>query len=224
MKKTFTLAVVAWLLTVTGAPGADEITSDEQKFSYAVGFQIGQNLSREGLKLDAEVLSQAIKDAVAGSDPKLTPDDMRAAVEQYRQRAAEKLAAEAHVNLKAGEAFMDENKGKPDVIQTASGLQYKVLKEGSGKQPTESDTVVVHYRGTLLNGDEFDSSYSREQPATLPLNGVIKGWQEALPQMSVGAKWELYIPPDLAYGERGAGSRIGPNQALIFEVELLEVK
>ena len=224
MKTSYTLTVLAFLVTPAGAWGASEMTSDEQKFSYAVGFQIGQNLSREGLKLDAEALSQAIRDAVSGADPKITAEEMRAAVEQYRQRAADELAAEADANLKASQAFMEENKGKPGVMETASGLQYKVLTEGSGKQPSEADTVVVHYRGTLLNGDEFDSSYERQQPATLPLNGVIKGWQEALPLMSEGAKWELYIPAELAYGERGAGSRIGPNQALVFEVELIEVK
>jgi len=224
MKTSYTLTVLAFLVTPAGAWGASEMTSDEQKFSYAVGFQIGQNLSREGLKLDAEALSQAIRDAVSGADPKITAEEMRAAVEQYRQRAADELAAEADANLKASQAFMEENKGKPGVMETASGLQYKVLTEGSGKQPSEADTVVVHYRGTLLNGDEFDSSYERQEPATLPLNGVIKGWQEALPLMSEGAKWELYIPAELAYGERGAGSRIGPNQALVFEVELIEVK
>ncbi len=185
---------------------------------------MGQNLSREGLELDSDALAQAVKDAVSGTDPKITPEEMRAAVEQYRQRAADQLAAEAEANLKASQAFLEENKTKPGVTETASGLQYKVLTEGSGKQPAETDTVVVHYRGTLLSGEEFDSSYQRQQPATLPLNGVIKGWQEALPLMSEGAKWELYIPSDLAYGERGAGSRIGPNQALVFEVELLEVK
>lgn len=223
MKTTYTLAALTLLVFTAGARGA-ELTTEAQKFSYAVGFQVGQNLSREGLELDSDALAQAVKDAVSGTDPKITPEEMRAAVEQYRQRAADQLAAEAEANLKASQAFLEENKTKPGVTETASGLQYKVLTEGSGKQPAETDTVVVHYRGTLLSGEEFDSSYQRQQPATLPLNGVIKGWQEALPLMSEGAKWELYIPSDLAYGERGAGSRIGPNQALVFEVELLEVK
>ncbi len=223
-KSILTLAAWIILLAASGARAADELGSDQQKFSYAVGYQVGQNLSREGLELDADALAQAIKDAVSGADPKISPDEMRAAVDRYRQRAEQERAVEAESNLKASEAFLDENRSKEGVTETASGLQYKILTEGSGKQPVEGDTVVVHYRGTLLNGEEFDSSYKREQPATLPLTGVIKGWQEALPLMAEGAKWELYIPAELAYGERGAGGRIGPNQALIFEVELLEVK
>lgn len=224
MKITLNIATLVLILASVGVNAAEELSSDKQKFSYAVGFQIGQNLAREGLDLDASALSQAISDAVTGAQPKVTQEEMRAAVDQYRERVTQERAAAADKNLAASTQFLSDNKAKPGVVETESGLQYKILTKGSGKKPADTDTVVVHYRGTLPDGKEFDSSYKREQPATLPINGVIKGWQEALPLMAEGAKWELYVPPDLAYGERGAGPSIGPNQALVFEVELIEVK
>jgi FKBP-type peptidyl-prolyl cis-trans isomerase FklB len=127
-------------------------------------------------------------------------------------------------NLEAGQAFLEANKKKEGVVTLPSGLQYKVLTEGKGKQPKSSDSVIAHYRGTLINGTEFDSSYKRNEPATFPVQGVVKGWQEALPLMKEGAKWQIYIPADLAYGPRGAGQAIGPNETLIFDIELISVK
>jgi FKBP-type peptidyl-prolyl cis-trans isomerase FklB len=149
---------------------------------------------------------------------------MQAAFQAQQKKDMEKQAAVAKKNLDAGQAFLEANKKKEGVVTLPSGLQYKVVTEGKGKQPKSTDTVVAHYRGTLINGTEFDSSYQRNEPATFPVGGVIKGWQEALPLMKEGAKWQVYIPSDLAYGPRGAGGDIGPNEVLIFDIELLSVK
>ncbi len=205
--------------------------SQKEKFSYAIGFQVGHGLRRNEDILDLDVVLQAVSDAYKGSEPAVPVKDMQAAVEAYRAKQEEeakaqqaKLSAEAKKNKEAGAKYLAENKTKDGVKTTASGLQYKVLTEGKGKKPTLDNTVVVNYRGKLLDGSEFDSSYKRNQPATLALNSVIKGWQEALQLMPAGSKWELVIPSELAYGDRGAGSRIGPGQTLLFEVELIEVK
>ena len=205
--------------------------SQKYKFSYAIGFQVGHGLRRNEDILDLDVVIQAISDAYKGSEPAVPIKDMQAAVEAYRAKQEkeakaqqEKLSAEAKKNKEAGAKYLAENKTKDGVKTTASGLQYKVLTEGKGNKPTLNNTVVVNYRGKLLDGSEFDSSYKRNQPATLALNSVIKGWQEALQLMPAGSKWELVIPSELAYGDRGAGSRIGPGETLLFEVELLEVK
>jgi FKBP-type peptidyl-prolyl cis-trans isomerase len=205
--------------------------SQKEKFSYAIGFQVGHGLRRNEDILDLDVVLQAVSDAYKGSEPAVPIKDMQAAVEAYRAKQEKeakaqqaKLTAEAKKNKEAGTKYLAENKTKDGVKTTASGLQYKVLTEGKGKKPTLDNTVVVNYRGKLLDGSEFDSSYKRNQPATLALNSVIKGWQEALQLMPAGSKWELVIPSELAYGDRGAGSRIGPGETLLFEVELLEVK
>jgi FKBP-type peptidyl-prolyl cis-trans isomerase FklB len=177
--------------------------------------------------LNTEAVVQGMKDAAAGATPLMSPQEMNktlvelknkivAAQQEERKKAGEK-------NLAEGKAFLAENAKKEGVKTLPSGLQYKAIKEGDGPMPKATDTVTVHYRGSLIDGTEFDSSYSRNQPATFPANGVIKGWTEALQLMKTGAKWELFIPPDLAYGERGAGQVIGPNSTLIFEVELLSI-
>ena len=198
--------------------------TDKQKFSYTAGYQIGQNLKRQNLDLDSKAFSQGTQDAITNAKPRLTPEEMQAAVQTQQKKDQEKLAAVAKKNLEAGQAFLEANKKKDGVVTLASGLQYKVITEGKGKQPKSTDTVVAHYRGTLINGTEFDSSYQRNEPATFPVTGVIKGWQEALPLMKEGAKWQVFIPADLAYGTRGAGGAIGPNEVLVFEIELLSVK
>ena len=196
--------------------------------SYAIGLDVGRNLKGAGPEINMEMLIKGIRDAFGNQKPMFSDEERTAAmtafqaeVQQKRQQA---MQAAGEQNKKAGAAFLAENKKKPGVVTLPDGLQYRILKEGAGKKPTETDTVEVQYRGTLLNGTEFDSSYKRGQPATFALGGIIPGWREALTRMPVGSKWELYIPPQLAYGERGAGGLIGPNATLIFEVELLGIK
>ncbi|WP_455203863.1 FKBP-type peptidyl-prolyl cis-trans isomerase [Kaarinaea lacus] len=204
---------------------AAELKTDDQKFSYAVGFQIGQNLKAQGLdKLDTAALGQAIDDILNGRELKLSMEEMQTVFKAKQEKMMAERNAKADKAKAAGEKFLADNKAKEGVIALASGVQYKVVKKGEGKKPTAENTVVAHYRGTLINGKEFDSSYTRGEPATFPLNGVIKGWQEVLPMMSVGSKWQVFIPSDLAYGERGAGADIGPHETLIFDIELLEIK
>jgi len=198
--------------------------TDKQKFSYTVGYQMGQNLKRQNLDLDPKIAAQGMRDVLTDAKPKMTPDDMHAAVQGYQKKEQEKLESAAKKNLETSQAFLEANKKKEGVVTLPSGLQYKIVTEGNGKQPKSSDTVIAHYRGTLINGTEFDSSYKRNEPATFPVEGVIKGWQEVLPLMKEGSKWQVYIPPDLAYGARGAGNAIGPNEALIFDIELLSIK
>jgi FKBP-type peptidyl-prolyl cis-trans isomerase FklB len=220
----FGLLVLSLSLTAWGKEPAGGLKTDKQKFSYTAGYQIGQNLKRQNLDLDSKTFSQGVQDAIANAKPRLKPEEMQAAVQNQQKKDMEKQAAVAKKNLDAGQAFLEANKKKEGVVTLPSGLQYKVVTEGKGKQPKSTDTVVAHYRGTLINGTEFDSSYQRNEPATFPVGGVIKGWQEALPLMKEGAKWQVYIPSDLAYGPRGAGGDIGPNEVLIFDIELLSVK
>lgn len=225
MKTGFLLGLVAVSLSVSAfAKDAGEFKTDKQKFSYTVGFQLGQNLKRQNLDIDPKIVAQGMQSALAGTAPKLTPDQMQASVVAYQKKEQEKTEALAKKNLETGQAFLEANKKKEGVVTLPSGLQYKVITEGKGKQPKSTDTVVAHYRGTLIDGTEFDSSYKRNEPATFPVEGVIKGWQETLPLMKEGAKWQVYIPSDLGYGARGAGNVIGPNQVLIFDIELLSVK
>jgi len=202
-----------------------ELKDDKSKESYSVGYQFGQNLKKMHADLDADVLSKGIEDAISGKESLLSEEEMGSSLSNVRQKSMtamqEALKKEAEKNLVEGEKFLTENKTKEGVKTTASGLQYKIIEEGKGPSPKEGDTVTVNYRGTLIDGTQFDSSYDRGQPATFPLTGVIPGWTEALQMMKKGSKWELYIPPDLAYGERGAGNRIPPNSTLIFEVELI---
>ena len=200
------------------------LKSDKQKFSYTVGFQIGQNIKRQNLDLDTKAFSQGAQDAISNAKPRLKTEEMQAAVQSQQKKEMEKQEVLMKKNLEAGQAFLEANKKKEGVIALPSGLQYKVITEGKGKQPKSTDTVIAHYRGTLTNGTEFDSSYKRNEPATFPVAGVIKGWQEALPLMKEGAKWQVYIPAELGYGPRGAGAIIGANEVLIFDIELVSVK
>lgn len=225
MKSRFLIASVLMASSLPAVYAADsELKSDKEKFSYAVGVQIGQDLKRNGMDIDAAALAMAVEDITSGKALRLTGEEMQAIFMDFQQKQAAKQELAASANRAEGEKFLAENKTKTGVVELPSGLQYKVITAGSGKQPTATDSVSVHYRGTLLNGTEFDSSYSRGQPASFPVNGVIKGWTEALQLMKEGAKWQLFIPSDLAYGLRGAGGDIGPNAVLQFEVELLEVK
>ena len=224
------MAVLA-ILVMAGSVIAEEpiaLKSQKDKISYIIGLDIGNNLKRQGAEIDPDTLLRGMKDALSGSKPLLSEDEIREVTTAFRQEMAQKQAEVtkklAEKNKSEGEAFLGENKKKEGVKILPSGLQYKVITEGSGRSPKESDTVTVNYKGTFVDGTEFDSSYKRGEPATFPVNGVIKGWTEALPLMKEGAKWQLFIPPSLAYGEAGAGNAIGPNATLIFEVELISIK
>ena len=214
--------------TSAAKPEALVLTTQKDKISYALGMNVGTNLQRQSLDVDPAILLQGLKDGLAGSKPLLTEEEARTLLtqlqEDMRKKQAEKAQQMGAANKTEGEAFLAANKNKEGVVTLPSGLQYKILKTGTGPKPTASDSVVCNYRGTLINGTEFDSSYKRGQPATFPVNGVIKGWTEALQLMPVGSKWQLFVPASLAYGDRGAGADIGPNATLIFEVELLSIQ
>lgn len=207
------------------APG---LTTDKEKDSYALGMNIGRGLSKQPVDLDAAAVARGVRDALSGGKTELTDDEAAADLAQLKdqvQKASEaKMQQLAAENQKAGAAFLAENKTKEGVVALPSGLQYKVLTAGTGPKPTAADTVVCQYRGTLLDGTEFDSSYKRGQPATFAVGRVIKGWTEALQLMPVGSKWQLFVPAELAYGERGAGNVIPPNATLVFEVELVSIQ
>ncbi len=220
--KLFTATLVC--AYAVAAFGAEEgLSTDQQKFSYTVGFQIAQNIKQRGLDIDVKALTQAIEDQLSGKPPRLTIAEMQAAMAAFQAKQMEARMALAAKNQQAGDTFLAENKKKDGVVALASGLQYKVMQKGTGKKPASSDTVVVHYRGSFINGEEFDSSYSRGQPAEFQVGGVIQGWQQALQLMPVGSKWEVVIPSNLAYGQDGR-DRIGPNETLVFEIELVEIK
>ena len=189
---------------------------------------IGQSMKKDSLDIDPAVLSRAIKDGLTGAKPLMTEEEAKTVMTAFRNEMMKKQQAAAQqagdANKQAGQAFLAANKAKPGVVTLPSGLQYKVITAGTGPKPTASDTVVTNYRGTLIDGTEFDSSYKRGEPATFPVGQVIKGWTEALQLMPVGSKWQLFVPSQLAYGERGAGRDIGPGETLVFEVELLAIK
>lgn len=233
MKKTLVAVSLVTALAAcnNGGGKVTELKTDKDKESYAIGMSIGRSLKQQEAEVDAKVLAQGIEDTIAGGQPLMTEDQVRETMMAMQKKFMEKQQSamqarqgNADENLKKSEAFLAENAKKEGVKTTASGLQYKVIQEGKGTSPKATDVVSVHYKGTLPDGTEFDSSYKRGEPAQFPVNGVIPGWTEALQLMKPGAKYELYIPPQLAYGPQGAGQAIGPNQALIFEVELLEVK
>jgi FKBP-type peptidyl-prolyl cis-trans isomerase FklB len=213
--------------TKAASTGAS-LTTDKQKQSYALGMNIGRGLKQQGADVDPATVARGLRDTLAGTTPLLTDAEAEAALRQLQNDVHAKQEAEmqkaGEANMKEGEDFLAANKAKDGVVTLPSGLQYKILTPGTGPKPMATDTVVCNYRGTFINGTEFDSSYKHGQPATFPVNGVIKGWTEALQLMPVGSKWQLFIPPELAYGSRGAGGVIGPNATLIFEVELISIK
>ena len=204
------------------------LKNQKDKVSYAIGLDIGGTLKRQLIDVNEGLLTNGIKDGLSGAKPLMTDEQVKQVMSAFQKEMMEKQVAARKAtgekNKEEGQKFLDENKKKEGWKTTASGLQYKVVKEGSGTSPKETDTVKVNYRGTLLNGTEFDSSYKRGQPATFPVNRVIKGWTEALQLMKPGSKYELVIPAELAYGERGAGAEIGSNATLRFDVELLEIE
>lgn len=200
----------------------------EQKASYSFGVDVANRLKQQGVELDVNALNRGIADAYNGTELALSDEDQLEAKTsfqaQLRDELVKKQAAAAEGNIAAGKAFLEENAKKPGVITTASGLQYKILASGDGKRPKDTDTVTTHYKGTLIDGREFDSSYKRDQPASFPVKGVIKGWTEALQLMHVGDKWQLFVPSDLAYGATKRSELIEANSTLIFEIELLGIK
>jgi len=214
----------------TRSATAMTLKTQKEKASYALGMKIGGDLKRQGVgaSVDAALTARGLKDGLAGTKALLTEDEEKAALTQLQTEVRGKMEAKAHeagaAARKEGEAFLAANKGKEGVVTLPSGLQYKILTEGKGPKPTASDTVSCNYRGTLINGKEFDSSFKGGKPVSFPVSGVIKGWTEALQLMPVGSKWQLFIPPDMAYGDRGAGADIGPGETLIFEVELLSIE
>src|ERR1700756_1566307 len=223
--KCFIVIVSASLLAspLFGQDKSPPLKDQKDKVSYSIGMQIGFNLGRQKVDINSDILSAGIKDALANK-PQLTPDQVKDVMAQLEKDMEQKQKEVGEKNKTEGTKFLEENKKKPGVKTTASGLQYKLIKEGTGAQPKATDMVTVSYRGTLIDGTEFDSSYKRGQPATFPVNGVIKGWTEALQLMKQGSKYQLFIPSNLAYGERSVSPDLAANSTLIFEVELLDAK
>lgn len=228
MKQSFIYLTVLVFVSAAFAQQPAQLKDEKDKVSYSIGLDIGNTFKKQSMDINTDVLMSGLKDALSGSKPLLTEEEVKQTMTAYSksmmEKQAEKSKEAASKNTGVGEKFLAENKTKEGVKTTPSGLQYKILQEGDGPTPKETDTVVTHYRGTLIDGKEFDSSYKRNEPATFPVNRVIKGWTEALQMMKVGSKYQLFIPSSLAYGERGAGQDIGPNETLIFEVELREIK
>ena len=223
--------VTCGLVALSGASfaaDAPELKTDKEKISYSIGMDIGGNLKRGSVEVDPDLLAKGLKDSYGGGKTVLTEDQARQTLADFQKammaKQAETMKKLSEKNKADGEKFLAENAKKEGVKVLPSGLQYKELTPGTGKSPKTTDTVTTHYKGTLIDGTEFDSSYKRGQPATFPVSGVISGWTEALQLMKEGAKWQLFVPAGLAYGEKGAGQVIGPNATLIFEVELLAVK
>jgi FKBP-type peptidyl-prolyl cis-trans isomerase FklB len=230
MKRGIAMAMCA-AVTLSGAAfaaDAPELKTEKEKISYSIGMDIGGNLKRGTVDVDPDLLARGLKDTYGGGKTILTEDEARKTITDFQKtlmaKQAETMQKLGEKNKVDGEKFLAENGKKEGVKTLPSGLQYKEITPGTGKSPKSTDTVTTHYKGTLIDGTEFDSSYKRGQPATFQVSGVIPGWTEALQLMKEGAKWQLFVPSNLGYGERGAGREIGPNATLIFEVELVSVK
>jgi FKBP-type peptidyl-prolyl cis-trans isomerase FklB len=218
-----------------GSKRVSSLKNDKERVSYVLGLTIGKDFKQQAIDIDPNILAQGMSDALSGSQPLLNDEEVNKTILAFQSQMMEKqqaamsqrandMAQQGEKSKKEGQAFLAKNKTQPGVKTTASGLQYKVIKEGKGKSPKATDMVTVHYRGTLVDGTEFDSSYKRNEPATFPLNGVIKGWTEGVQLMKPGAKYQFFIPSDIAYGAEGRPPQIPPNSVLIFEIELLESK
>jgi FKBP-type peptidyl-prolyl cis-trans isomerase FklB len=224
------LAALCVFLSSCQSPKHEETTlqSHKDSLSYAIGLDIGRNLRRQAIEIDPAILARGMKDMYDSTGMLMTDSVNRSVTAEFRKRArirhAEEVRLEAEKNTREGEAFLAENKKKEGVVELPSGLQYKVLNKGTGKKPKSGQTVIVSFRGTLLDGTEFDSSEKHPESSTVAVDGVIKGWTEALKLMPAGSKWMLYLPPSLAFGERGAGQTIPPAATIIFELELLQIK
>jgi len=225
------MTFVAMAMALAGAAGAQEaspLAAPKDRLSYAMGMDLGQQLKTQSVEIDPAVFGRGLADALSGGATLLTTEEAKAVIAELQKTMIVKRAEAARLagakNKAEGEAFLAANAAKEGVVALPSGLQYRVLTAGTGRKPTREETVVCQYRLRLVDGKEVDSSYERGQPFTIPVKGAIKGWTEVLQLMPVGSKWEVFVPPSLAYGERGAGVDIGPNATLVFEVELLEVK
>jgi FKBP-type peptidyl-prolyl cis-trans isomerase FklB len=220
-----TLLLVAIAAGCTAEEAAVKLEDPKQRISYTIGLNMGRDFVSQDVEIDTAALMAGVRDGLGGQKPRLSDDEMQAEVKKFREAMVAKQEAKmkelAAKNQAAGAEFLAKNAKEPGVVVRESGLQYKVLKEGTGPMPKVDSIVSVHYRGTLLDGTEFDSSYERNQPLVLPVGGVIPGWTEALPLMKEGSKWQLFIPAALAYGEAGAPPAIGPNATLLFDVELI---
>jgi FKBP-type peptidyl-prolyl cis-trans isomerase FklB len=228
---TMRLVLALLMMSVPAAAIAQttpELKTEKDKLSYAMGMDLGGQLKARSVDIDPATFAQGLKDVLSGSKTALTEDEAKTAISALQMEMVQKnladLKAAGEKNKAEGDAFLATNKSKEGVVTLPSGLQYKVITAGRGPKPTLEQTVVCQYRGTLIDGQEFDSSYKRGQPTSFPVNGVIKGWTEALQLMPVGSKWQLFVPSHLAYAERGAGQNIGPNATLIFEIELVGIK
>jgi len=223
----FAALLVGLLINPSALAGDSGPDSEKRKVSYSLGYQIGTNLKRQSVDVDLDMFRQGVKDALTGDDMLMTVEEQRQVMTAYsKKHMGEREAKQketAKKNKEIGRGFLGANKGNPGVVVLRSGLQYKVIREGKGPKPLSTDTVKTHYKGTLIDGTVFDSSYARGEPASFPVNGVIRGWTEALQLMNVGSKWLLFIPSDLAYGDKGAGDKIEPGATLLFDVELLEI-
>lgn len=231
MKYTAIVATLALSLVLSACQSKQskpELKTLQDSVSYSIGMDIGKNLKNQMIDVNPDVLAQALKDVSGDGEPMLTDDQARSAMmafqTQMMAKHEEKMKAASEKNKKEGETFLAENKKKEGVVTMPSGLQYKVLTMGTGKKPKANDNVTLNYKGTLIDGTEFDSSFKRGEPVVFPVGGVIKGLSEALQLMPVGSKWQIFLPSHLAYGEQGTGAQITPNATLIFEVELLGIK
>lgn len=225
--KAMILAAAGAVLLVGSLRAEDAkpaLADQKQKASYAIGMNIGSSFKKQTVEVDLDSLVKGLKDGISGGTALLNEKEIAEVMEVFQKDMMAKQMAKADVAKKVGVEFLEANKKKDGVKTTSSGLQYKAIKEGTGPKPKETDTVKVHYRGTLIDGSEFDSSYKRNEPATFPLNGVIRAWTEGLQLMPVGSKYELYIPSELGYGAAGQGASIPPNSTLIFEVELISIE
>ena len=230
MKRRLAMAMCAAVALSGAAFAADspELKGDKEKLSYSIGMDIGGNLKRQSVEVDPDLLAKGVKDGYGGGKTILSEEEARKTITDFQKtlmaKQAEAMQKLSEKNKADGEKFLAENAKKGGVKTLPSGLQYKEIAPGTGKSPKAADTVTTQYNGTLIDGTEFDSSYKRGEPATFPVSGVIPGWTEALQLMKEGAKWQLFVPSDLAYGEQGAGREIGPNATLIFEVELISIQ
>jgi FKBP-type peptidyl-prolyl cis-trans isomerase FklB len=220
------IIILAFLFLVSQVNAQENLVLKNQKdkMSYIIGMDIGNNLKKQSIDVEPNILVKGVKDALTGGKPLLTEQEIRETMTAFQNEMRVKQEVVARKNKEQGDSFLADNKKKEGVKTLQSGLQYKVIKVGVGKKPKLNEYVTTHYRGTLIDGTEFDSSYKRGQPATFQVSGVIPGWTEALQLMETGAKWQLFIPPNLAYGERGSGGVIGPNATLIFEIELISIQ
>lgn len=229
MKHFFTIIICAILVSACGGESggfdvSGNLASEDQKLSYAIGYQVGTRLGRDNLPVDPKLVAAGVHDAMSQTTPQLDEATRRGAIIGYEKKRSQAQDTVATENAQAGKTYRNTNMKKEGITVLPSGVQYKVITAGKGKKPKPEDTVVVHYRGSLIDGKEFDSSYGRNEPATFGVNQVIRGWQEVLVLMQEGAKWQVVIPSEMAYGPTGAGALIGPNATLVFDIELVKIK